>query len=59
MEGALVFGVGGMVGSMEPTIGENGEMFVSKEWYTKFIITQEFSNGFKIPLNKLRKNLWG
>ena len=59
LEGAFNFGVGGMIGSMEPTIGTNGKAFISKEWYTKFIITQEFSNGIKIPLDRLRKELRG
>ena len=59
LEGAYSFGVGGMVGSMNPTIGKNGAPLISKEWYMKFIITQEFSNAVRIPLNKLRKSIWG
>lgn len=58
VEGAVSFGIGGMVGSMEPSIGKMGKVLKSKEWYSKFIISQEFSNSIKIPMDKLRKTLW-
>ena len=57
IEGAYNFGIGGMVGSVG-NIGSKGDFF-SKEWTLKLLLGQEFALPFKIPMDKLRKGVWG
>ena len=39
-------------------IGSKG-VFFSKEWTLKLFLGQEFVLPFKIPMDKLRKGIWG
>ena len=56
-QGISNFLVGGMVGSIG-TPGSKG-VFGSKEFISKFLLTQEFALPFKIATDKLRHGLWG
>ena len=56
LEGAYSFSVGGMIGSFGE-IGTIGKV-LSKEWTTKFVLSQEFSFPFNYLLNKFRWEIW-
>ncbi len=53
--GMVNFGVGGIIGSVG-TIGKKGTPFISKEWWSKFIFGQEFTQPFKMVIDLLRDN---
>ena len=56
LESIVNFGVGGMIGSIG-NVGTKGKMLVSKEWWGKLILGQEFTQPFKIGIDLLRKNI--
>ena len=56
LEGIVNFGAGGAIGSIG-TIGTRGTSLTSSEWWGKFAFGLEFTQPFKIGVDKIRNNV--